>query len=193
MPTNRNTTFAALLAASIGITALVPAALAEETGRRGPGHEQGARDQRHGDLRSDQRGGFRGGLIDLVCAPNGAERLEIGLVRLSHRVELTAEQTPLFEALKTAALTAQTGYADSCASIRPAAGQASAETPSLVDRFATRLKLDEARVAALTGVLPALEAFYNSLTDAQKASIDMPRGGDRGDSRGPGMNAPADD
>ena len=53
--------------------------------------------------------------------------------------------------------------------------------------FEARLKLEEARVAALTAVLPDFEAFYASLTDQQKADL-MPRMG-RGDREdGPGRD-----
>ena len=120
-----------------------------------------------------ERGGMRGGMLQLVCSDEGAERLEHMFVTISHRLDLTAEQTPLFDALKTAALTAQTGFADTCAAQLPAAGQ-TADLPNLVERVQTGIKVDEARIAALTGVLPSLEAFYNSLTDDQKAKLDVP-------------------
>ena len=42
-----------------------------------------------------------GALLDLVCADNGAERTEIGFVRLSYRLELTPEQQTLFDDLKS--------------------------------------------------------------------------------------------
>lgn len=173
-------TSAAVIVAALGLGALAPAALAHDWGRQagpgaGPRHEMAFRGgdqdgQRFGGMHG-QRGGMRGGLLQLGCSEQGAERLEHIFVSLSHNLELTAEQTPLFDALKTAALTAQTGLADTCAAERPAAGE-TAEVPNLVERMQTRIKIDEARTAALSDVLPELETFYNSLTDEQKAKLD---------------------
>jgi hypothetical protein len=55
----------------------------------------------------------------------------------------------------------------------PETSDAAAAAPDLVERLQTRIKVDEARIAALTNVLPSLEAFYGSLTDEQKAKLDM--------------------
>ena len=52
------------------------------------------------------------GILGLVCSPQGAEALEIAFVRLSHRVELTTVQQPIFDALKSKALTTQTSLAN---------------------------------------------------------------------------------
>lgn len=174
---NRKAAIAALLAASVGVTAMTPAAFAQgNSAQKAPGFEQGTGQFRAHDRHEGMRNGFDGGLVDLVCSDQGAERLEIAFVRLSHRVALTAEQTPLFEALKTAALTAQTSFSDTCKSALPAAG-ANAAKPDLVERLKTSLKLDEARIAALAKLLPPFEAFYGSLTADQKAKLDMPRFG----------------
>ncbi len=176
-------TSAAVIVAALGLGALAPAAMAHDWGRQqagdGPRHEMMFRGGQDGPRFSGQHRmgegmAMRGGLLQLGCAANGAERLEHMFVSLAYTLEPTAEQAPLFDALKTAALTAQTGLADACAAARPAA-TADAAAPTIVERMQTRLKIDEARTAALTGVLPELEAFYNSLTDAQKARLDTPR------------------
>jgi hypothetical protein len=159
--------------------------------RRGGGEFRDFRAARGG-------GGMRagGGLLDLVCSERGAERLEIAFVRMSHRVELTAEQQGLFDALKTAALTAQTEFADTCAAARPTA-VAEGQQPAPVDpvaRMQGRIDIEKAHTAALESVLPAFEAFYNSLTDEQKAQLAPQR---RGNDKGPGrphmgeLDAPA--
>lgn len=132
--------------------------------------------------RADARGA--GGLLNLVCSEKGAEALEIGFVRLAHRLDLTAEQQTLFDALKAKALTTQTSFADSCAAARPATS-ADAK-PDLLERLKSGLKIDEARLSAMNAVLPDLEAFYASLTDTQKADL-MPQRGGRG---GWGMHGP---
>jgi hypothetical protein len=132
--------------------------------------------------------GARGSVVSLVCSERGAEALEIAFVRLSHRIELTAEQQALFDTLRTDALTAQTAFADSCAAAWPAADTGA---PDLIARFKARLEIEQARLDAMTKLLPDLEAFYASLTDAQKAELLPQRGGFH---RGPGAGAaPAPD
>lgn len=115
-----------------------------------------------------------GAIVNLVCSDRGAEALEIAFVRLAHRLDLTAEQQTLFDTLRTNALTAQTAFADSCAAARPAADDTA--RPDLVARLKARLDIEQARLDAMTRILPDLEAFYASLTDAQKADLQPRRG-----------------
>lgn len=169
-------TSAALVVAVLGLGTLAPVAMAQDQGpqtgsdaaRPGPGFHHFNHDGPHP---GGMRRGMPGGMLGLVCSEDGAERLEHMFVSISHRIELTAEQTSLFDVLKSAALTAQTGFADTCAALLPEAGQ-TAETPNLIERLQTRIEIDEARTAALSGLLPSIEAFYNSLTDEQKAKLD---------------------
>lgn len=195
-------TAAALVAATIGLAALTPTAFA--AGPNGPGNDNGGRQMHQRQGGDDMRGGGRGGVLNLICAPNGAEQLEKKLVSLSYDAKLTDAQKPLYEALKTAALTAQTSFADTCASVMPAApaapvadaapaADATTATPpvrpDMLTALQNRLKIDEARVAALTSVMPSFEAFFNSLSDEQKAAL-APQGrmggdnGPNGDHRG---------
>jgi hypothetical protein len=167
-------TSAAVIVAALGLGAMAPAAFAQDQAapQAGPSEDQRPRLHfRDGDHPGMPRG-MRGGPLQLVCAEEGAERLEHMFIAISYRLGLTAEQTPLFDALKTAALTAQTSFADTCASLRPAAGE-TAGMSSLVERLQTRIAVDEARIAALSGLLPSLEVFYGSLTDEQKAKLDV--------------------
>lgn len=175
-----DTTAAAALVAALGL-ATASGAFAQDRGPRDgagfdPRHEMMAMQAQDGD--GPHQMGGRGGLLQLGCSEHGAERLEHVFVSLSYNLDLTAEQTPLFDALKTAALTAQTGLADVCDAAYPATGQAKA--PSIVERVETGIKLDEARIVALSDVLPELEAFYDSLTDEQKARLDGGPGAMRG-------------
>jgi hypothetical protein len=169
------TALAALLTAALGSTAIVPAAYAQSADDQVVIDQQVALDEVafHPNGRDDRRGG-PGGLLDLVCSPDGAEALEIALVRLDHRLDLTTAQQPLFDKLKASALTQQTAFADKCATARP---DKNADTkPDLVERMKTRLTIDGARVEALTALLPDIEAFFGSLTDAQKAKLFPERG-----------------
>jgi hypothetical protein len=157
------TALAALLVATIGSTAIVPIASAQEDTKV-------TIEQTHlrpGGMMMQMRG--PAAFLDLVCAPDGAETLEIALVRLDHRLDLTDAQRPLFDKLKASALTAQTSFADKCAAAMPAKDAKTA--PDLVDRLKARIAIDTARIEALNTVLPDFEAFFDSLTDAQKANL----------------------
>lgn len=195
-------TSAAAIVATLGLGAIAPAAFAQDQApQAGPGgaprfQQNFIANDHDGPRENFQRGGMRGGLVQLVCSEQGAERLEQFFVSVSYRLALTAEQTPLFDALKTAALSAQTGFADTCASTLPATGDTAAQAPNLVERLQASVKVDQARIAALSGVLPSLEAFYNSLTDEQKAKLDAPGGMRRehfGERRGGGDERWGDD
>jgi hypothetical protein len=160
--------------------------------RRGPGPMGGA---------MMMRGMGPGGLLALVCSDRGADRLEHLLLSVMQRVDPTAAQQSLYDAFQSAAMTAQTDFATACADARPAKAEAqdsSAAKPDLADRLKARLDIEKAHVDAMTKVLPAFEAFYDSLTDAQKQALE-PRRGDfqarmldrRPHGHGPGMEQPA--
>jgi hypothetical protein len=136
----------------------------------------------------------RGGIAGLICSTDGATQLESKLGDLATALKLTTTQQPLFDAYKTAALAAQTSFADACPQ-PPAAGAQPAAQPSTPPDAVTVLKDRVARqtaeLDALNAVLPSFEALYNSLDDTQKAALmplvggphHGPRGDDRGDDR----------
>ncbi len=178
--TPRNAAVAALVAA-IGLTTFAPATLAApptnrpaERGDMHKGMQGGPMQQNRLDFRSNGGSG-RFELVDLRCGTRAADRMDQRLDRIIDRLELTAEQEALYESFRTSALTAQTAFADTCATLRPATAEQTADIP--VDPIAAiemRLKIDEARVASLAAVLPDLRAFYDSLSDEQKAGF-MPK------------------
>ena len=179
-----STLLAGLLAATLGSAAAVPAAAQDATAQQRPGEQRQEQMQRyhhgkdgmmrhHRGTRGDARG--HSGLLLLACSERGADRLEQRLLSLSERLDPTAEQQPLFEDFRAAALTAQTGFADRCAELRPADGTGGAA--DLVERLKTGIAIGEARLTAMNEVLPALEAFYGSLTAEQQALLAPRRGG----------------
>lgn len=196
MKTITTTAIVALMTATLGLTAIAPtyaqeaapAPAQQQVQDKGPGpnfrqHNQGPRQGR--------------GFGDLLGFERGAEAVEIALVRLSHAVELTAEQQPLFDTFKTDALAAAETFSAAVEGLRPtppAEGQ-TAERPDFTERLENRITFETAHLAALEAVQPAATAFFDSLSDAQKANL-MPQrpnhdGGPHGLHKGPGpMDAP---
>lgn len=155
----------AAIVASIGLAALTPA-MAQDV--------KEARDMRSDrmlDFRAGADGRFQFALF--TCAPKAAERMERRYDRLAERLKLSAEQQKLYDTFMTSALTAQTDLADKCADIRPerASRAERVERPDLLDRMERRLKLDEARLAAMNAVFPDFKAFYESLSEEQQADL----------------------
>jgi hypothetical protein len=135
-------TLAALLA-TVGVASMGSAAFAQDSAQ-GQGQTQDAnwrQNHSHGpqlDFGRDGRNGkFR--MAAIGCGPNAADRLEDRFDRLSERLKLSADQEKLFDAFRTASLTAQTDFADACAAGRPGgeapgmAQQAQPGTPGPMD------------------------------------------------------------
>jgi hypothetical protein len=161
----------ATLVVVVAAAGAVPALAQQGPGGPGQRHEEmrgpGARD----GVMHEERGMMRGGgMLALVCSDNGADRLEHMLLSVAQRTDLTAEQQPLYDTLKSTALAAQADFAAACTAARPADGT-DVSSVDLADRLKARLEIDKARVAAMEGVVPAFEAFYDSLTDAQKQAL----------------------
>ena len=112
-------------------------------------------------------------LFGLVCSTGGSEQLEIAMVRLSYRLELSDRQRPLFDDLRATALLEQRRFVDTCEAAQEA-GQSDNRT--LVDRLKQQLAIQTARTQALSAVLPKLEAFYGSLNEEQIMLLDPASG-----------------
>lgn len=202
MKTISATAIVALMTVSVGLAAAAPALAQEGQPRfgqhlqnQGPGPHQHGHGQRPGND-GPGRGGLLGGLLEF--GPN-SERLELALVRLSHRLELTSEQKTLLESFRTSALAAQAEFSGVLDATRPATPDARTtptERPDLVARLDQRIALEKAHVDALTAVQPSFEAFFASLTDAQKAQLQPQRNhrdgwqGRGGKGHGPMGNGP---
>lgn len=177
MKTMSTRTMLAVAAATLGLSAIAPA-MAQPAppapGIEAPQPDGGAVRPGHGGL---QRPGGFGGVFDLE---RGAEAIEIAVVRLNHRLDLSAEQQTLLDTLKTDALAAAEGFANATETLRPTSASDD-EAPARSD-FAealdTRIALDTARLDALKAIQPAATAFFDSLTDDQKAQM-TPQSGDR--------------
>ncbi|WEK05390.1 MAG: Spy/CpxP family protein refolding chaperone [Candidatus Devosia phytovorans] len=178
MKTISKTAIVALLTATLGTTALVPV-FAQEAAPKAP-HSQQENNFRHHNQGPGAPGGPRGE-GGFFSVERGAEAIEIALVRLSHRVDLTSEQQPLFDAFKTAAIAAAADFATATEGLRPtppAEGEAPAAL-NLADRLDNAIALQTARLEALQSVQPAAKAFFDSLTEEQTAGLmpQRPEGG----------------
>lgn len=158
MTPTRATVLAALVAA-LGLTAMSPAFAA------GPDRGRDGAERTLEFRRAAPGGAFR--FVDVSCNTRAADRMELRLERMVRNLKLTAEQQKLFENFRTSALTAQTDFADKCDTLRPGHA-AGAARPDLLQRLEQRLKFDEARLAAMSELLPHFKAFYASLDDSQK-------------------------
>lgn len=182
MKTISTTAIVALMTTAIGLGAIAPSTAQETTA---PATTQAqAADSASGAERGFRNGpGMRhGGGMGLFNIERGAEAIEIAIVRLSHAIEVTDEQTVLLEALKTDALAAAAAFEAATDGLRPtppAEGE-SAERPDISERFDNRIALESARLDALKAVQPAFTAFFDSLTDEQKADL-VPERGNRHD------------
>lgn len=177
MKTISTTAILALMTASIGLGAVAPV-LAQDATPAAPAAQTQPADPSQAGERGFRNGpGMRqgGGLFNFN---GGAEAIEIAIVRLSHAIELTDEQTVLLEALKTDALSAAAAFETATEGLRPtppAEGE-TAKRPDISERFDNRIAIETAHLAALEAVQPAFTAFFDSLTDEQKADLVPGRG-----------------
>ena len=180
----------ALMAATLGLSVAAPA-FAQESAPMAPAQQaEAGQPGPHGPRGMDNGPrGRNGGPGELLSFERGAEGIEIALVRLSHRLELTTEQQSLFDTLKTSALAAAADFETATEGLRrtkPAAGETPTR-PSVPDMLENRIAIDTARLAALQSVQPSAAAFFDSLTDEQNTQLMPPRDMEgRGHGKGPG-------
>jgi hypothetical protein len=208
MTPTRTSAIAALVTA-IGLTSFAPVAFAE--GPQRPSDNGGQRNHRMMETKAQPGGMRRFEIVDFACNAKAADRMDGRYDKLVEHLKLTADQEKLFETFRTTALTAQTRFNDTCSTVQPEKRADRAQRPDPITRMETRLKVDEARLSAMTSVLPDLKAFYASLTDAQKQQLtrghfgghrndvgdagnfDMQPPGAPGGPMAPDMPAPGDD
>jgi hypothetical protein len=99
-----------------------------------------------------------------VCGPEGARIGEMMMDRVERATQPTTEQRPGFDRLKEAAGKAGEIMRGACTTERPV-------TPT--GRLAAAEKRLAAMLDAVRTVRPALDAYYGSLTDEQKARLTL--------------------
>jgi hypothetical protein len=123
--------------------------------------------------------GHRGWMRERMMRRSPRERCE---ERLAHRagiiaytvskLNLTAEQKPLWDKLNGAVQSAADKERQLCASLPTQPGPQA--QGSILDRMGRREQFLSARLQGLQQARPALEALYQSLTPEQKTTIDHP-------------------
>jgi LTXXQ motif family protein len=166
----------ALVATTLGLGSVLPALAQDAAPATARQWQNGPRHM------TPDRGMGPAGLLMLACTDKGAEMLEIALVRMSHRLDLSADQQKLFDTFRTKALTTETSFADTCKANRP--DRSADAKPDMLARLKAGLAIDQARLTALNDVLPDFEALYASLTDKQKADLLPHRGMGMGNGMG---------
>lgn len=182
MKTLQTTAIIALTTAALGLSAIAPS-FAQTAAPAAPAAQEQFQGKGNMGQRQDagQRHGGQRGMGGMIGFERGAEGIEIALVRLSHAIDMTADQQALYDTLKTDALAAANSFSTAVDGLRPAAPAAgtAAERPDMGEAFTNRIAFEKARLAALEAVQPSLTAFFDSLTDEQKTSL-MPQRGERG-------------
>jgi hypothetical protein len=171
---------AALVATSLSVAAILPVAAQDAPAAPpappaastapAPDTAQPSHHMRPMHHRSMQRNNNmrRGGLLAAACSAKGPVILQRLLDRSAKRLDLTTDQQKLFDSFRTTALSAETTFSDSCKADMPQKGAA---RPDLPARLKAGLAVDQARVTALTSVLPDFTAFYASLSADQQAKL----------------------
>lgn len=88
------------------------------------------------------------------------------------KLNLTAQQKPLWDKLNAQIQSAADKERQICAGLPNEAGQQGQGT--FLDRMSRREQFMQARLQAMQQTRPALEALYNALTPEQKAILDHP-------------------
>jgi len=187
MKTISKTALVALMAASVGLAGIGTSAFAQTSNptqaeapgkpgeglqrfhHKGPGAPDGLMERR---MMMHEMGGPHGpgprgfGLLNF----GSAEAMEIAFVRLSYAIDMNEDQQALFDTLKSDALAAQAAFDTATEDLRfdPTSGQ---ERPDMVEIFNNRIAIESARLDAMRAIQPSFEAFFNSLTDEQKAEL----------------------
>jgi hypothetical protein len=173
----RKMLLAAALATTAAIAAPIIAHSAPDTETRqaqaGPGGEHWGGPGRWG--RGDGTEGWRGRMHHRMMHQDPQERC---VDRLAWRaairayteakLNLTAEQRPLWDKVQTAAQSEEQKERQLCASLKPGADS------TLLDRLDRRQQFLSARLEGLQVAKPSVQALYQALTPEQRAVLDHP-------------------
>ena len=110
------------------------------------------------------------GAFGRMCGPGATGFTEWRTDRLEQALKLTDAQRPKFGEFKAASAKAAEAMRDACPTELPG---------TMTGRMEVMEKRTEAMLQAIKVVRPALDAFYATLTDQQKAQMNSSSGGRR--------------
>jgi len=106
-----------------------------------------------------------------ACVDHIAKRAGF-VAYLGAKLNLTAEQKPLWDKVVAASQAAQANERQTCAGLPAAAADRAKET--IIDKMSHRQAMMQARLQGLQQSGPAIQALYQALTPDQKAILDHP-------------------
>ena len=143
-----------------------------------PPNDQQGQDGMRGMMGREGRG-HMGEMRRMMMNRSPKERCEERLARRAGfiaytvaKLNLTAQQKPLWDKLNASMQTAGDKERQLCDKLPAEAGQQGQGT--ILDRMSRREQFLQARLQAMQQTRPALEALYNALTPEQKAVVDHP-------------------
>jgi len=139
-----------------------PGGPAAPGGPGGPGHDE----MHHGWGRWAQHVSPQQACVDRLARRAGF------VASMGFKLDLTADQKPLWDKVVAATQTAQDSQRKLCASLPASADDRGKET--LIDRMNHRQQMLQGQLQALQQTEPAVQALYEKLTPQQKAIVDHP-------------------
>jgi hypothetical protein len=130
-------------------------------------------DGRDGRDRDGMRDGWRRWARDpqQACVDRLARRAGF-IAAVGFKLNLTADQKPLWDKLIAATQTAEESQRQLCGQL-PASAEAR-DKETIIDRLNHRQQMLQAQLQALQQTQPAVQALYDKLTPDQKAMVDRP-------------------
>jgi hypothetical protein len=160
---------ALLAAASLGVPVLAwsqSPAPPPPPGQAGPEHPEHGGMMHHGWGR-----GARNLPPQQACEDRIAHRAGF-VAYIGAKLDLTADQKPLWDKVVAASQTAQANEKQACAALPTSADARGTET--IIDRMNHRQAMMQARLQGLQQTEPAVQALYQALNPTQKAILDHP-------------------
>jgi hypothetical protein len=154
----RRTAFAAATALAVATLTLAATAGAQPSGSGGPGWGPG---MMMGPGMMDR------GMMNRMCGPSAAGFAEWRINRIEEIIKPTDAQKAKFEEFKTASNKAAEIMRAACPTSMPL---------TMPGRMEAMEKRTEAMLQSIKTVRPALDAFYATLSDEQKAQLDRGSG-----------------
>jgi len=132
-------------------------------------HGRGGMMMRHGWMQQEMRGAMNRS-PQQGCEERLARRAGFAAY-IAARLNLTAEQKPLWDKVQAAMQSSQDKQRQVCAALKPAAERGQ---ETVLDRMSRREQRLTAQLQGLQQVEPAMQALYQALTPEQKAIVDHP-------------------